>query len=365
MRRSITGVAAYRTRLPLLRPYHLSLCTIESFDSLIVLIQTEDGKEGFGETTDCPGYFVQDLSDAWKFICTHGPELPGKDPETTLKEIIDKDHHFSFAATPLLTALETLTWTPKEQKTGSQRIPLLGIVQGETTKALIADAEKLMEEGYNTLKFKVGFSVPEDLDRVASLQAQIAPGIQLRLDANQGYDYLQTKAFLKGLDPEGIELLEQPIDPGAWEDMAKLAANSPIPLMLDEAIVVEKDLDRTIEMGCARAVKLKLMKCGSFAHLERMIRKAIDARLKVILGNGVATDIACLHEAEAASKLGLTIHAGEMNGFLKAKEQFLQPHLRVDKGDLILPSGTPKAKWDLLAKFAVETEHWGDVKVLD
>ena len=61
----------------------------------------------------------------------------------------------------------------------------------------------------------------------------------------------------------------------------------------------------------------------------------------------------------------MTIHAGEMNGFLKAKEQFLQPHLRVDKGDLILPSGTPKAQWDLLAEFAVETEHWGDIRVPD
>ena len=359
---SISGVAAYMTRLPLIRPYHLSLGALEAFSSVFVRIQA-DGKEGFGEATDVPGYFIQGLSDAWKFVCAHGPQLPGIDPEVALKNIIDEEDASSFAATPLLTALESLIDSIQGSGMDSARIPLLGVVQGETPEAIAADAKKLMKEGYNTLKFKVGFSVAEDLDRVHHLQAQLEPEIQMRLDANQGYDLAQALQFLEGLDPVGIELLEQPLEPGAWDDMGRLAEMSPVPLMLDEGIAGEEDLDQTIETGCAKAVKFKLMKCGSFAHLEKLINKALDAGLKVILGNGVATDIGCLHEAQVAHRSGLTAHAGEMNGFLKGVDQFLQPGLRMDRGKLILPSDRPNVRWDLVSRFAVETLSWGDINM--
>ena len=358
----ITGVTAYRVRLPLVRPYHLSFGAIEAYDSLLVRVQADDGNEGFGEATDCPGYFVQGLSDAWAFTQANGPGLPGKDPQTALNRIVNKETHLSFAATPLLTALETLTSVAGE-KPGSEQIPLLGIVQGETPEAIAADAEKLLESGYRTLKFKVGFSVDEDLARLRLLQAQLKPGIQVRLDANQGYDYSQATQFLEGLDPEGIELLEQPLDPGAWEEMIRLAQVSQVPLMLDEAINTEEDLDRTLETGCATAVKFKLMKCGSLVGLEKMIRKASDAGLKVILGNGVATDLGCFHEAQLSARLGLTVYAGEMNGFLKGTEQFLQPPLRVDKGHLLLPSGSPTVRWELVSQYAVETDSWGHINM--
>jgi len=359
---SISGVAAYMTRLPLIRPYHLSLGALEAFSSVFVRIQA-DGKEGFGEATYVPGYFTQGLSDAWKFVCTYGPQLYGKDPDAALRGIIDEEDAFSFATTPLLTALESLIESIKGPAIGSAKIPLLGVVQGETPEAIVADAKKLVKDGYNTLKFKVGFSVTEDLDRVRHLQAHLEPEIQVRLDANQGYDFAQALQFLEGLDPVGIELLEQPLEPGAWDDMSRLAKMSPVPLMLDEGITGEEDLDRTIETGCAKAVKFKLMKCGSFAHLEKMIKKPLDAGLKVILGNGVATDIGCLHEAQVAHRLRLTAHAGEMNGFLKGVDQFLQPRLRVDRGELILPSDRLNVRWDLVSQFAVDTMSWGDINM--
>jgi o-succinylbenzoate synthase len=364
----ISGLAAYRIRLPLIRPYHLSLGTLEAFEGLIVRIQA-DGEEGFGEAIDVPGYYIQGLYDAWRFVCKYGSKLPGRDPEVALKEIIAEGSTLSFAATPLLTALESLIHFSQGRRVGAAQIPLVGIIQGETPAAMVCDAIRLMEDGYQTLKFKVGFSVNEDLDRVRylqdHLQAHLKRGVQLRLDANQGYDYSRALQFLEGLDPRGIELLEQPLRRGAWDEMLALAKSSPIPLMLDEGIAVEEDLDRAIETGCAEAVKFKLMKCGSFSHLEKMIEKAWGAGLKVILGNGVATDIGCFHEALIAAKLGLTVNAGEMNGFLKGIEQFLQPRLHIDKGNLVLCSDGVKINWGLVSKFTLESISWGDIIIAD
>jgi o-succinylbenzoate synthase len=358
---SITGIKAYKTRLPLRRPYHLSLVTLETFDSVVVRIQA-DGKEGFGEATDVPGYYTQSLSDAWEFVMRHGPELPGENPEAALVRMIEKGDVFCFAATPLLTALEGLIGSPSGAALTSLSIPLLGMVQGETPHEIVADAQRLINDGYTTLKFKVGFEVDEDLNRVRHLQAHLAPGVELRLDANQGYTHSQARQFLEGLDATGIELFEQPLEPPAWEEMTELAKISPVPLMLDEAITGEEDLDRTIETGCAKAVKFKLMKAGSLTHLEKLIKKALDAGLKVILGNGVATDIGCAHEAQAAARTGLTDHAGEMNGFLKGVEQFLQPPLRASKGLLLFASDPQEVRWDIVSRFAVQTATWGDIR---
>jgi o-succinylbenzoate synthase len=360
----INGVTAYIIRLPLIRPYHLSLGSLEAFDSILVRIQA-DGQEGFGEVTDCPGYYVQGLEDAWRFVRALAPELPGQDPVQALKKMFDEELSSSFAATPLLTALESLISSLERRYPGRARIPLLGIVQGETQAEIVAEIQEILENGYRTLKLKVGFSVMEDLERVRLVQSQLRPGIRVRIDANQGYDFAQARRFLEGLEPEGIELLEQPLKPGEWDGMTRLAAMTPVPLMLDEAIVGEEDLDRTIEKGCAQAVKFKLMKCGSFAHLERLIQKASEAGLKVILGNGVATDVGCLHEAELAAGLGLSVHAGEMNGFLKCTERLLHPKLEVKEGVLELPSESPSVLWERVSQLSVEEICWGEINTFD
>jgi o-succinylbenzoate synthase len=334
---------------------------LNSFDSVIVRIETERGT-GFGEATDVRGYFTGTLDDAWNFACLHGPELVGKNPDDALAHITDTEQPLSFAATPLVTALENTVGFPERSPGESASLPILGVVQGESFEEITDDAHRLMDEGYHTLKFKVGFSVPKDLERVRHLQKHLRPGVHIRIDANQGYSYSQSVDFLKALNPEGIELLEQPMGMDAWDDMMRLTKISPVPLMLDESIRGEKDLDRTIETGCAGVVKFKLMKCGSFRYLEKLIKKAVDAGLKVILGNGVATDIGCAHEALIALRTGLTTHAGEMNGFLKGIDHYLEPPLCMEGERLIIPVDAPNVRWEKLSRYTTEEMNWGEIK---
>lgn len=356
----IKGVSTFRTRLPLARPYHLSLVTLNEFDSVLIRIRV-DGIEGSGEITNVPGYFHQTPEDVWDLIEKWAPGMIGQSPELVLREISKTERPLSFAITPLLTALEELVNRLNGGNDKSIRIPILGVVQGETTKDLVADAERLQEQGFATLKFKVGFDVDQDLERLKALQMVLRPGVQVRVDANQGYDYGQAARFLNELDPGGIELLEQPLAPDAWEEMSRLSRIRSVPLMLDEAISSEADLDRMIENECAQAVKFKLMKCGSRAELARLINKAQNAEFKVIVGNGVALDIGCRHEALVLHETGLIRAAGEMNGFLKCKEHLLEPELKMINGDLIVPGGALTVRWDVVSRFAVENKTWGRI----
>ncbi|MBL7212078.1 MAG: hypothetical protein ISS61_06855 [Desulfobacteraceae bacterium] len=357
----ILGLTALRTRLPLIRPYHLSLVTLDYFDSIVVRIQA-NGKEGFGETTNVSGYFHETPEDAWRLIEKWAPKILDRAPESVLREVSETEKPLSFAATPLLTALEELIRALTQTEGKRVSLPLLGVVQGVTPEELVADTEKLQDLGFRTLKFKVGFDVGEDLNRLRVVQKVLMPGVQVRVDANQGYTFDQAERFLKELDPEGVELLEQPLAPSAWKEMSRLARFRTVPLMLDEAIASEADLDRALGTGCAQAVKFKLMKCGSMAELARLIKKARSAGLKVIVGNGVAMDIGCRHEALVLHETGLTEDAGEMNGFLKCTEQSLEPAIKAEGGHFFISEGQPRVRWDVLSRFADKESIWGRIE---
>lgn len=358
MAAKIDGIKALRARMPLIRPYHLSLVTLDHFDSVVVGVRG-NGHEGFGETTDVPGYFYETPEDAWQFIERWGPKLLNQNPASIFQEISETEKTLSFAATPLLTALEEWMDAEKGRHREEIRLPLMGVVQGDRIQDLTTDAEKLQDKGFGTLKLKVGFEVAGDLERVKAVQKTLNRGVCIRLDANQGYNYDQARRFLTELDPQGVELFEQPLATDAWDDMSRLAEIKTVALMLDEAISSEKDLDRTIETGCAQAVKFKLMKCGSQAELTRLIHKALSAGLKVIIGNGVALDIGCRHEALVLKDTGLTSIAGEMNGFLKSRFRTLAPELVFQKGYLRIPADTPLLQWDVLSRFASHEKVWG------
>ncbi|MGH7684716.1 MAG: hypothetical protein ACREMT_10255 [Vulcanimicrobiaceae bacterium] len=102
--------------------------------------------------------------------------------------------------------------------------------------------------------------------------------------------------------------------------------------MIDEWIVDKASVDRAAAIPGVAFVKFKLMKAGGFASLCDLIGHARDLGLKIVLGNGVASDVGCLGEAVVARRLGLDL-AGEMNGFLKTRQR-LTAALAVQNGNM-------------------------------
>ena len=133
---------------------------------------------------------------------------------------------------------------------------------------------QLLAEGFGTLKIKVGFDAGEDARRVKRIQKAVAGRCRLRIDANQGYDREQGRAFAAALDPEGIELFEQPCAAGDWDAARAVADVSPVPMMLDESIYGMDDIERAARLEAARFIKLKLMKMGGLEALARRVASA-------------------------------------------------------------------------------------------
>lgn len=59
----------------------------------------------------------------------------------------------------------------------------------------------------------------------------------MRVDANGAFSPADAMEKLKRLSELELHSIEQPIRAGQWEEMARLAADSPLPIALDEELI--------------------------------------------------------------------------------------------------------------------------------
>ena len=67
----------------------------------------------------------------------------------------------------------------------------------------------------------------------------------------------------------GVALVEQPVPAGQFEAMARLAARSPVPLLVDEAAFGLDEIARAATLGAGSVLSLKLVKSGGLFELKR------------------------------------------------------------------------------------------------
>ena len=314
---------AWLLRLALVTPYRLAFGPVEALDTVIVRVETPEGVEGFGEATLLTGYTDETIGETWER--TQALIESARSPSFDLCGALDKlDATHPFLTTAFRTALEMAAGDARLSLDAPARVLILGLLQGETPDAMRREADRLLAEGYRTVKVKVGFDPMSDARVVAMAQHAIAGRARIRIDANQGFDAAQAIDFLSRLSGESIELFEQPCPAGDWDShmrVVPIARARGIPLMLDESIYSLREIERAARLGAAEFIKVKLMKFSSLARLEGAILRIRELGMKPVLGNGVATDVGCWMEACIAARH--IDNAGEMNGFLKPRERLL------------------------------------------
>jgi L-alanine-DL-glutamate epimerase-like enolase superfamily enzyme len=323
--------------LPLTVPYRVSSRTYEAFTPIVVRVFSEHAEAGFGEAFLTPGYTSETVEGGWAFCAEHARRAVGLDSADLRHLVLADIGRSPGAASAMLSALDVLERDPLLEVATDARVPLLAPVHSTDLAKIADEVEALLADGFRTLKVKVGFEVDVDLRRLERIQTCAAGRATLRLDANRGFSREQGCAFAQRLDPAGIELFEQPCASADWESNAAVARVSRVPVMLDESIYGEPDIDRAATIEGVGFVKLKLKKIGSVSMLARALQRIRQLGMEPVLGDGVSTEIACWMEACVARS---TIrNAGEMNGYLKPTRRLFQDALRFEAGAVVLPAG--------------------------
>lgn len=349
----IERIEIRRLDLGLIRPYKVSYTTFHSFHPIVAEIIDDEGRRGFGEAEISPGYSSETPEGGWALLQELMPRLIGRSPEAARAAVAPYLESDPSAASVLYVALEMLEGHALLDAGEAARVPLLQPVHSFEPAAIADEVETTLAEGFRTLKIKVGFDVDEDLKRVAAIQAAVAGRASMRIDANHSYTAEQGRRFASALDPEGIELFEQPCANADWEANASVAEVSRVPVMLDESIYGVADIDRAAGIEGVGFVKLKLKKIGGLDLLRDALDRIRGHGMTPVLGDGTATEIGCWQEA-CVARVAID-NAGEMNGFLKFQNALFAEPLSFEDGAIVLPKGyAPTLDREALERVTVE-----------
>jgi len=190
--------------------------------------------------------------------------------------------------------------------------------------------EKLREKPWPIYKIKLG--TDRDLEIIRELRKHTDS--VFRIDANAAWKKEEALEKINAFMDLGVEFIEQPLAKEDWEGMKWLYERSPLPLFADEACVQEVDVEKCA--GHFHGINIKLTKCSGITPALRMISKARELNLSVMIG---AMNECTLGSAAIAHLMPLIDHV-DADGPLLLKDDIATGLTYLDNGH-ILTSADP------------------------
>ena len=147
---------------------------------------------------------------------------------------------------------------------------------GETIGGAAREMADFVAKGYRAVKLKTGgFSVEEEIERVAAVREAIGPQIGLMLDMNAAYGLNDCIRFARGVERYDITWLEEPLH---WylqpRDYVQLAAATRIPLSHGEREIHRYTVRDFIECGAIRYLQFDSTRAAGFTESIRVAQLA-------------------------------------------------------------------------------------------
>ncbi len=326
---------SYKTyNLPFRYPFTISKGTKTHQPTLIVELEYF-GLKGYGEAPAISYYnipvekMVADLEQKKIFV----EKFSFSDPERYWHYL----HHLFPNNAFLVCALDMAGWDlyGKLKRQPLYKLWNLDIADVPLTDYTIAiDSievmlKKMKEKPWPVYKIKMG--VENDVEMVEELRKHT--DAIFRVDANAGWTLEQAMQKIPVLKNLGVEFIEQPLAKDDWEGMKILYAESPLPLFADESCVAEADVLKCHEHF--HGINIKLTKCSGITPARRMITKARELQMKVMVG--------CMNESSvgtaAIAQLAPLLDYVDMDGPLLLAED-IAGGVGFEQGRIIYTEGS-------------------------
>lgn len=261
--------------------------------AVLAEVETDDGVVGWGESYDNGS----GPSAAVRAMIEYGyaPIIVGANPLDT--DVLwercyhaFKDHGRKGIAIEALSAIDIALWDLKGKLLGQPIWRLLGgrfrdrlrtYATGvywhdvdDPTEAMIADARALLAQGFNAIKMGGGYGVAEDIRRAAALREAIGPDVMLALDANQSYTAGDAVRLARGLEPLGIEWLEEPVPPEDLNGYVVVRNSTSIPIAGAEVEYTRFGFNEVLSRGCVDIIQPDITATGGFTEYRRLLTLA-------------------------------------------------------------------------------------------
>ncbi len=145
----------------------------------------------------------------------------------------------------------------------------------KTNDDLLTEMQSLHEQGFNTVKMKIGaLAINEDIDRVKTVIAGLPESCQLIIDGVYSYSTSDAKQFYESLPNKRIAAFQSPVKAKDILGMQSLT-ESGVPVMATEAEYREEIHQVLIDTNAVTYLQTAPIACGGISRLIQL-SKAIE-----------------------------------------------------------------------------------------
>ncbi len=321
------------SNLPFRHPFTISKGTKTHQPALLVELDFF-GIKGYGEAPAIPYYnisvekMISDIEEKKKMI----EKFSFTEPDRYWHYL----HHLIPGNPFLICALDLAAWDLYGKMKRKQLYqlwnldisnnPLTDVTIGiDTIEKMVS---KIKETPWPIYKIKLG--TDNDIQIIKELRKHTDS--VFRVDANAAWKVDEALKKIKIFKDLNVEFIEQPLAKDDWEGMKFLYEHSPLPLIADESCVSEYDVEKC--KGYFHGINIKLTKCSGITPALRMITKARELEMKVMVG--------CMNESSigtgAIAQLLPLLDYVDMDGPLLLAEDVAKG-VQFDYGKIIYTNG--------------------------
>jgi o-succinylbenzoate synthase len=231
-------------------------------EGIIIRLQEEGGRVGWGEIAPIPWFGSESIADA--LSCCQG--LKNAITREKIASIPPTLPACRFAFESALEAIEFGAFI------GGNHLPYSYLLP--TGKEAIEHLQQILSHTADrTFKWKIGVNSPKtELELLEKLIPQLPDGMKLRLDANGGLSLDDARVWLSVTDQLSyIEFLEQPLPPNQFREMLSLGESFGTPLALDESVATVSQIEECYRQGWRGIFVIKPSIMGSIRDFREIV----------------------------------------------------------------------------------------------
>lgn len=233
---------------------------------------------------------------------------------------------------------------------GEASIEINGLVWMGDYDLMIERIERKLKEGFKCIKLKIGaIDWHKEVEMIRYIRDRYDnTKVEIRVDANGGFDMDCAIPRLKRLADLGVHSIEQPIKAGNPMLMHFLCEVSPLPIALDEELIgkfTTREKEETLDSIHPAYIVIKPSLTGGFSGAQEWIRLAeergirwwITSSLESNIGlNALAQWVATLHNPmpQGLGTGGVYSNNFRSPVFLDSDRLGYNPEIRLDRRQL-------------------------------
>jgi L-alanine-DL-glutamate epimerase-like enolase superfamily enzyme len=364
----ITKIEAIPLIYPYDKPIYDAQFKASHRQALLVKVHTDEGITGIGEAASFGGPLDSTKTVVEKEI---GPRIVGMDP-LCIEKIWQMNYHMSMQHGRggificALSGIDIALWDIMGQYLGIPLYKLLGGSRdkvkayasggfyqvGKGVKEIALEMKGYVEEGYTSVKMKVGrnnnalnpyeflpdphirYTLEEELERVAAVKESIGSTTKLIVDANAAWDLHTALVMGKEFEKLGVYALEEPLCTDDLEGSSILVSSLSVKIAgyeSEQGIYRYRELIRN---NCIEIVQPDLTWAGGITECKKIayFAYAFNKELAPHCFSSAITLVATLHFLAGIPNAGMLEMDRNPNGL---REEIIKEPIKIDKDGFV------------------------------